>query len=118
MQSLSLSNIFGAGAFQDADILVIQKASLSKLTATDNNTTESLLAAILITASSNFKGVITDENNQAITTETGEVIAFDNSEAFELIKIIEWQAFGFNRKGQPFINNQIILEEYSKNVSD
>lgn len=118
LQHLSLAQLFGDGAYQDTDVIVIEKASLLKLLPSVSNRAESLLVAILITALANFKGVITDENNQAITTETGETITFDNSEAFELIKMIEWQAFGFSRNNQPSINNQIIIEQYSKYVSD
>jgi hypothetical protein len=115
MQSLSLAQIFGEGAFQDANVLVIQKASFLKLTPLSNNTAESLLIAILITALVNFRGAITDENNQVITDENDQQIYFDNSEAFELIKMINWSPFGLMRNNQPYINHQIIVEAYDPN---
>ena len=118
MQLLSLTQLFGEGAFQDTNILIIQKASLLKLTTTANNTAESLLVAILITALPNFKENITDKNNQIITDEKNQAITFDNSEAFELIKMIEWQPFGFDRNHQKWINNQVIVEGYSANGAD
>ncbi|MBD2412214.1 hypothetical protein FACHB389_35900 [Nostoc calcicola FACHB-389] len=113
MELLSLTQIFGEGAFQNENILVIQKASLLKLTPKVDNTAESLLAGILITALSNFKGIITDENNQSITDENNQLIAYENSEAFELIKIIGWQPFRFTRNNQRWIKHQIIIEKYS-----
>lgn len=118
LQHLSLAQVFGEGAFQDAGVLIIQKASLLKLTATISNTPESLIAAILITALTNFAGIITDENNLPITDENNRSFTFDNSEAFELIKIFEWQAFQFDRNNQKCINNQIIVEQYILNEPD
>jgi hypothetical protein len=110
MQPLTLTQLFGEGAFQDANVLVIQKANLLRLTPNANNTGESLLAAILITALINFRGVITDENNQPI--------AYNNSEAFELIKIIGWSPFFFKRNNQRYMNHQIIVETYTMHDSN
>lgn len=118
MQSLSLNQLFGEGAFQDANTLIIQKASLLRFTPTANNTAESLLVAILITALANFKGEILDEIHQPITDENNQSIIFDNSEAFELIKGIEWQAFQFLRNNQKYINNQIVLEAYTLDATN
>lgn len=116
--SLSLAQIFGEGAFQDANTLVIQKASLLKLIPTANNTAESLLVGILITALSNFKGVIVEENNQAITDENNQMITFDNSDVFESLKIFEWIPFQIFRSNQKYINNQILVEKYTKNATN
>ena len=113
MESLSLVQIFGEGSFQDENVLVITKASLLKLISSANNTPESLLVAILITALANFQGIITDENNQPITDESNQAITFDNSEAFELIKMIDWQPFVFIRKNQQYIKHQIIFSSFS-----
>lgn len=114
MESLSLVQLFGEGAFQDENILVIQKSSLLRLTPITDNTAESLLVAILITALQNFQGIITDENNQPIIDENNQSITFDNSEAFELIKIIPWKPFQINRNNQPYILHQIIVFSYAK----
>lgn len=80
-----------------------------------DNTAESLLASMLITALANFQGNITNENNQPITDENNQILTFDNSEAFELIKMIEWMPFQFERNNQKYINNQIIIEAYTLN---
>lgn len=113
MNLLSLTQLFGEGAFQNENLLVINKNSLLRLTPTANNTAESLLAAILITALQNFQGIITDENNQTITDENNQPITFDNSEAFEILKIIYWKPYQFKRNNQPYIMHQIIFFSYA-----
>ncbi|MBN3924002.1 hypothetical protein [Nostoc sp. NMS4] len=118
LQSLSLTQLFGEGTFQDASVLIIQKASLLRLSPSVNNAAESLLVAILITALNSFQGTITDENNQSISDENNQSITFDNSEAFELIKLIEWKAFQILRNNQKYINNQIIVEGYTIDVTN
>jgi hypothetical protein len=115
MEFLSLSQLFGEGATQTPNTLSISKAGLVGLTASANNTAESLLVGILLTALANFQGVITDENNQPITDENEVAIYFDNSESFEFLKIIPWQPFPSTRKNQPYITNQIIIFQYAKN---
>ncbi|MBD2609448.1 hypothetical protein H6G81_34405 [Scytonema hofmannii FACHB-248] len=115
MESLSITQIFGAGAFQNENNLVIQKSSLLKLTPKLNNTAESLLIAILITASRNFQGTVTDELNRTITNQSNQSIFFDNSEAFELIKMIEWKPFRITRNNIPYICHQIIIKSYAQN---
>lgn len=115
MESLSLNQLFGEGATQTPTMLTISKAGLVGLTASANNTAESLLVGILLTALANFQGVITDDNNQPITDENGVAISYDNSESFELLKIIPWQAFMSARKNQPYVTNQIIIFQYAKN---
>lgn len=114
LSSFSLAQLFGEGAYQDASVLVIQKSSL-RLTASTTNTAESLLVAILINCLQNFQGIITDENNQAITDENNQPIAFNNLEAFELLRIFQWNAFQIARNNQKYIRNQVIVEVYSAN---
>ncbi|MCC5619253.1 hypothetical protein LC605_30115 [Nostoc sp. CHAB 5836] len=115
MQLFSLNQLFGQGAFQDTNILVIQKASLLKLTPHVTNKASALLAAILITALENFQGIIVDSNNQPITDSDNQPITYDNSEAFECLQMIGWKPFRFFRNNQPFINHQIIFTGYAPN---
>lgn len=84
MTLLSLAQAFGAGASQDADELVIQKAALTGLTATANNSAESLLAALLLTLASQIRGRLETEGGDPITTEAGAPITFDNSADYRL----------------------------------
>lgn len=115
MESLSLLQLFGEGASQDGSVLVLQKSSLLKLTPNVNNTAESLLTAILITALRNFEGSVTDHNNLAITSQSNQFVFFDNSEAFEFIKMISWKPFILVRKNQRHIMHQIIVSSYAQN---
>ncbi|MEH2169335.1 MAG: hypothetical protein V7K41_22290 [Nostoc sp.] len=112
MNTLSLSQIFGDGAFQNEHALVITKASLVKLIPVVNNTTESLLIAILLTALSNFKGDITDENNNVITDENKQPIEFDNSNSFEFLKLVVWNPSQIKRGNFYYLLNQIIIFNY------
>ncbi|MEH2146250.1 hypothetical protein [Nostoc sp.] len=115
LQSLSFADLFGKGATQTSDVLVIQKNSLVRLTPQSNNTAESLFAAILITALSAFSGSITTENGEVLTDDTGQSIDYDNTEAFENLKIINWKPFQIVRNGQKYVNNQIIVFLYDAN---
>lgn len=112
MYNLSLNQLFGEGATQDKDVLIINKASLIKLTSSPNNTAESILVAILITALSSFQGSISDENNEIITDGNQKPIQFDNSEFYELFKIILWKPFQIQRTNLPYLINQIIVFSY------
>lgn len=70
MAEPTLEQVFGVGAVQDADTLTIQKSALTGLTATANNTAESLLVAILkkamATLTTTFQG---DDPDRSITIE-------------------------------------------------
>ncbi|MCC5670883.1 hypothetical protein LC653_45845 [Nostoc sp. CHAB 5784] len=114
MQSLSLAQLFGEGAFQDTSVLIIQKTDLLRLTLAANNTAESLLVGILITALNNFQGVITDEDSEPITDENNQPITYDNSEAFEFLQMISWKAFFSTLDNQRYINHQIIVNIYTQ----
>jgi hypothetical protein len=69
---------------------------------------------MLLTALQNFQGVITDEDNEPITDENNQPIIFDNSDVYELLKIIRWNPFFIFRKNRSYINNQIIILSYDK----
>ncbi|MEH1849284.1 MAG: hypothetical protein V7L25_31020 [Nostoc sp.] len=115
MQHLTLAQVFGVGASQDVNALVISKASLLGLSASANNTAESLLAAILITALQCFQGDINDENGNALTDENSETITFDNSEVFEEVGLIQWETFLIKRKTILYRINQVIAFVYAPN---
>ncbi|MEH2287164.1 hypothetical protein [Nostoc sp.] len=115
MQRLTLAQIFGAGTSQDMNVLIINKASLLGLSATTNNTAESLLAAIFVTALQNFQGAITDENDVTLTDENEQPIAFDNSEAFDGIGLMQWKPFFAKKDIILYQINQIIAFIYVPN---
>lgn len=73
----TLQQVFGAGATQDATTLTILKANLTGLTASANNTAESLLVGIVIKAKS-FLTTTNQESNpeQSITIADGYAPSF------------------------------------------
>ncbi|MEH2065137.1 MAG: hypothetical protein V7K50_23235 [Nostoc sp.] len=71
MAELTLQQIFGANATQDATTLTIHKADLLRLTASSTNTGESLLTGILITAQPALSKTNFDSNiDQSIYVES------------------------------------------------
>jgi hypothetical protein len=48
MPELTLTQVFGAGATQDANTLTIAKADLTGLTASANNTADSLVVGLIV----------------------------------------------------------------------
>jgi hypothetical protein len=71
MAEPTLTQVFGAGATQTATELVISKADLTGLTATANNSAESLFVAILLKAKEYLTTINYDANiDQSITVVT------------------------------------------------
>ncbi|MDJ0800176.1 MAG: hypothetical protein QNJ51_25780 [Calothrix sp. MO_167.B12] len=72
MAEPTLTEIFGAGATQDATTVTITKASLFGLTPTASNTAESLLAAINLTARQNLtQDAFNADTDRSIYVGTG-----------------------------------------------
>ncbi|MBD2243223.1 hypothetical protein H6G26_06205 [Nostoc sp. FACHB-888] len=72
MAELSLTDIFGAGAMQDATSITIQKAALPRLNPNSSNTAESLLVGILLKAEATLTQTSFDANlDQSIYFSTG-----------------------------------------------
>lgn len=91
MQNLTLQQIFGENATQDATALVIQKADLSGLSATTNNRGEQLLVALLLQSHQHFEGVLTDEQGRAITDEQGRAIVYNNRNLYQKLNFYFWK---------------------------
>ncbi|MGV0103040.1 PASTA domain-containing protein [Nostoc sp. DSM 114160] len=62
MAELTLVEVFGTGATQDSSSITIQKAALPRLTASANNSAESLLTGILLIAQTNLSQTNFDAN--------------------------------------------------------
>ncbi|WGV24776.1 hypothetical protein [Halotia branconii] len=72
MAEPTLAAVFGANATQDANTLTISKADLTGLTASANNTAESLLVAIILQAKLSLNATNFDSNiDQSIVVDTG-----------------------------------------------
>jgi hypothetical protein len=76
-----IKNLFGGLAEQNEQFLIINKADLA-INPTANNSAQSLLAAIILKASKQYIGMLTDENNAAVTDLNGNQVTFDNRSLF------------------------------------
>lgn len=90
---LTLVQLFGVNAFQDGQVLIINKSDLPGLTPLANNTAESLLVAIILKSLENFQGTIKDEYNNAITDEYNNVITYDNTNQFSAVDLFLWASY-------------------------
>jgi hypothetical protein len=88
--SITLSDFFGEGATQDASTLTILKSDLYGLTPTSYNSAESLLAAILLRASTLFSSYLVDETGNPIITGNNDLIGYENTALYELLNIYVW----------------------------
>ena len=91
MNQLSIQQVFGINAEQDASSLTLYKENFYNLTASFDNKAESLLIAILLNLHSNFEGNILDENNSAVTDEFNKPITFSNLNLYELLNVFYWK---------------------------
>ncbi len=101
---LSLTQLFGENATQTTDYLIIRKFDLIGLTASANNQSEQLLAAIINTAIIAFYGYVEDSKGIALTDETGEKVNYENR--YEFINLFWWKPYFENAK----IVHQAIIE--------
>jgi hypothetical protein len=91
MQNLTLQQLFGTAALQDATTLVIHKSDLPGLTPNANNSAESLLIAILLQAWNEFEGLLADETGEAVVDEMGDAIGYDDRDLYEKLNVWFWK---------------------------
>lgn len=89
---LTLQQLFGTGASQDAQSLIISKA-LPRLTASSNNRAEQLIVAILLQLLEQFEGKLTAPNGEAISDNQGREITYNNSKVYENIDCFQWKRY-------------------------
>lgn len=92
MLNLTLEELFGIGAYQDENYLVIPS---------QYNNAEQILASIISKALDNYQGIIVDENSEQI-----EGLTFNNQEAYQLA-IFLWRVSLTNNK----ILHQFIMHQ-------
>jgi hypothetical protein len=107
---ITLADLFGEGATQNSSTLTIKKSDLYGLSPRGDNSAESLLAAILLRASTLFSGYLSDENDNPIITENSELIGYENSSLYEFLNIFIWD-------GKHFITDGTSLTEVNTIVS-
>jgi len=87
---LTLQNVFGTNATQNATTVSFLKSDLLGLTVVANNDASSLLAAIVNTAHQNYEGNLTDQNGNSITDQNGNSITYDNRYYYTGTWLIFW----------------------------
>lgn len=80
------TEFFGEKSYQNESFVVIDKSNLNLIPRTDNSA-ESLFAAIILRASYQFLGFLTDPEGNFVTDSEGSFIAYDNRLLFETIQL-------------------------------
>ncbi|MEH1786363.1 MAG: hypothetical protein V7L23_12450 [Nostoc sp.] len=78
MGLLTLQQVFGGNATQDATTITFLKSDLLGLTPQTVNTADSILAAIINTTHQQFEGNLTDPSGSNITDQNGVIVTYDN----------------------------------------
>lgn len=108
---LTIQDLFGAGASQNAQFLFIQKADLLGLTVSTNNRAEQLLAGVVLTASQQFEGLLSDEMGDTVIDESGNTISYNNSELYDFY-LTFWRKIFLLRSNTPCLLNQFVVFNY------
>lgn len=91
MQNLTLQQLFGENATQNEEWLIINKADLKMLAASENNRAEQLFVALILQVWGEFEGLITDEIGKTLVDETGEALGYDQSGLYEKLNVWFWK---------------------------
>ncbi|MHC5825574.1 MAG: hypothetical protein ACYT04_59415 [Nostoc sp.] len=78
MTGLTLQQVFGSSATQNATTVTFLKSELLGLTPQVINTADSILAGIVNNAWQYFEGNLTDQNGIIISDESGNPVTYDN----------------------------------------
>jgi hypothetical protein len=111
---LTLIQLFGVNAFQDGQILKIQKSDLPLLTPSINNTAESLLVAIVLKALENFEGSLTTETDDFITDEFDNPVTFNNGDIFTTLYAFNWNPYIAERLNSYVARNSVIIQFFTQ----
>lgn len=108
---LSLNQMFGKNTSQTEQQLIINKADLPGLTASANNTAESLLVALLLKAHSNYEGYLSDPAGNRVVDgdRTPVTYRFANYESTDLSY---WKRQHFQQNQQAYILDIFLLKTY------
>ncbi|MHC5740192.1 MAG: hypothetical protein ACYTXH_36220, partial [Nostoc sp.] len=96
---ITLADLFGESATQDASTLTIKKSDLYGLTPALSNSAESILTAILLRASTLFSAYLSDENGNPIITENSDLLGYEHSSLYELLNVFIWDGKHFITDG-------------------
>lgn len=83
---IEIKDLFGEGAKQTGQYLIINKSNLDIIPSA-TNTAESLFAAIIIKASKQYLGVLTDQNGIPVTDPKNNILTYDNRGLFDSTRL-------------------------------
>ena len=89
---VSVEDLFGGGSYQDENFLIINKSNLN-ISASNNNSAESLLAAIILKASFQFIGTLTVPGGELLTDPDNNPITYDNRNLFEISELSYYERY-------------------------
>ncbi|MDZ8227527.1 hypothetical protein [Nostoc sp. ChiVER01] len=115
MEQLSLAQLFGKGAVQDATKLVIKKEdlALTGLTPTANNRAQQLIVALALQVLTVFQGSFIDENGNLIVDEFNNPISYSNRDNYELLEGFSWGVYLVNGQTDK-VRYGIIIHYYER----
>jgi len=113
MLNLTLAQVFGANATQDATTLTIQKADLLGLTAAADNRGEQLLVGMLLQLHQHFEGVLTDQEGNSIIDQRAITVNFDNRVLYEKLDLWFWKRQFIKRQERNYLLDTFILSAFT-----
>lgn len=116
MPQLTLEQLFGVNSAQDGYLLIIQKSDLPRLTPKINNCAESLLVGILLKAFENFRGNLTDIQENEITDSQGNTVSYNNTSLFESLTIEPWAGFIKERGDSFHVTDTFVVHQFTVNA--
>jgi hypothetical protein len=111
MTDLSIQQLFGENAYQDLDKLVIQKSDLIGLVSSNNNSAESLLAAILLVAWREFEGNFLIDSQRLLID--GCPVLYNLHNSYESLDAFLWRVQLVKRNQQSQVMHTIVFQSYS-----
>ncbi|MEH1787541.1 MAG: hypothetical protein V7L23_18690 [Nostoc sp.] len=90
MGLLTLQQVFGSNATQNATTITFLKSDLQGLTPQTVNTADSIFAGIVNNTWQQFEGVLSDQNGATVTDQNGLPVTYDN----HLYYSTTWVQFG------------------------
>lgn len=113
--NLAFPDVFGVNATQNLETITINKSDLPGLNSVNP---ESLLAALLLKIQAVFEGMITDELNNVITTETGEPITYNHQNRYLKLNNFLWRVQLVKLREQNEVRHVFVFEIYTPDVDN
>lgn len=107
------SLLFGEGFYQDSEVFRINKSSLPLLIPSENNTAQSLLTAIVLSAINAFLEYLTTDDGELLTNDELEPLQNDVLGAYEYLNVSLWRVFLQRKYGVPVITHSVLFEVYA-----